>query len=89
MKHVMKPRSRPSDRSRTLDIIERILRASSTALSVEVIVELAGNDLPTKSATPYNSVTRDLALDIKKHGDGSRFVRTKPGRFWLRSRVSS
>lgn len=79
---------RPSGRSITLDIIERILSESNMPLSVREMIKLAGDTFSTKSSTPFNSVSRDLALDIKKNGETSRFVRTRPGRFRLRGRVT-
>lgn len=75
---------RPSGRSLTLDIIERILSEANMPLSVREMIKLAGDTFSTKSRTPFNSVSRDLALDIKKNGEMSRFVRTRPGRFMLR-----
>lgn len=53
------------------------------ALSVNDIVARAGDRLPTKSKTPSTIVSRDLALDIKRHGDASRFRRASAGIFRL------
>jgi HB1, ASXL, restriction endonuclease HTH domain len=93
-KRTMTPRKRTSAREKTLDIIERIISTSNimtgtAGLSVKEIIQLAGDELPTRSNTPDNSVSRDLALDIKQRGDASRFVRTQPGRFGLRARENS
>jgi hypothetical protein len=51
---------------------------------VREIVEVAGVRLPTKSKTPDTVVARDLAMDIKRRGEESRFVRTSPGHYTLR-----
>lgn len=79
---------RPNGRAQTLDLIEQLL-AQTSPLSVKEIVDIAGARLGTNSATPRNSVSRDLALDIKKNGDKSRFIRVGRGRFALRSQVES
>ena len=68
----------------TLAVVEMILRETSVPMSVREIVDRAGARLPSKSKTPDTVVARDLAMDIKKNGDGSLFVRTAPGRYALR-----
>jgi hypothetical protein len=45
--------------------------------------------LPTRSKTPDTVVARDLSMDIKKHGEESRFIRTAPGRYTIREFVSN
>ena len=69
-----------------LPIVEVVLReaGAGAALSVHEIVDRAGARLPTKSATPETVVSRDLALDIKRHGPASKFGRAAPGVFTLR-----
>ena len=69
----------------TLTVVEEILRTSGAPISVREIVERAGARLPSKSKTPDTVVARDLAMDIKRQGDQSRFVRTSPGRYTLRA----
>jgi hypothetical protein len=54
-------------------------------MSVREIVQRAGARLPSRSKTPDTVVARDLALDIKRKGDSSRFARTSPGRYTLRT----
>lgn len=71
----------------TLALVEEILRATGTPISVREIVERAGPRLPSKSKTPDTVVARDLAMDIKRQGDASRFYRTSPGRYTLRELV--
>lgn len=71
----------------TLAVVEEILHEALVPLSVREIVERAGTRLPSKSKTPDTVVARDLAMDIKKHGDGSLFVRTSPGRYALRTQA--
>lgn len=73
----------------TLAVVEEILRTSGTPISVREIVERAGARLPSKSKTPDTVVARDLAMDIKRQGDASRFVRTAPGRYTLRELVAA
>jgi len=75
---------KPLVKSITLDVAERLIREAERPLSVREIVEMAGTDLTTRSATPENTVARDLAMHIKKYGDRARFVRPSPGRFALR-----
>lgn len=69
----------------TLDIAERLIREAGSPLSVREIVERAGLALKTQSATPRNTVHRDLALEIKRNGDRSRFIRPSRGRYALRA----
>ncbi len=69
----------------TLAVVEEILRETAVPMSVREIVERAGIRLPSKSKTPDTVVARDLSMDIKRHGEGSLFVRTSPGRYTLRS----
>lgn len=69
----------------TLSVVEGILHETRVPMSVREIVERAGLRLPSRSNTPDTVVARDLSMDIKKNGDGSRFVRTAPGRFTLRA----
>jgi hypothetical protein len=72
-----------------LMVVERMLRAGGQPMSVAKIVEHAIGDLalPTASRTPRTIVARDLAIDIKKHGESSRFVRVAPGMFTLRDQT--
>jgi hypothetical protein len=72
----------------TLAVVEEVLRTSGTPISVREIVERAGARLPSKSKTPDTVVARDLAMDIKRQGDASRFVRAAPGRYTLRELVA-
>lgn len=53
-------------------------------LTARDIVALAGARLPSRSKTPDTVVARDLAMNIKRLGDASPFVRTAPGLFTLR-----
>lgn len=71
----------------TLSVVEDILRTTGAPISVREIVERAGLRLPSKSKTPDTVVARDLAMDIKRQGATSRFVRTSPGRYTLRELV--
>ena len=68
----------------TLVVVEEILRETAVPMSVREIVERAGSRLPSKSKTPDTVVARDLAMDIKRKGETSLFIRTSPGRYTLR-----
>ena len=68
----------------TLTVVEEVLREHRTPMVVREIVEVAAERLPTKSKTPDTVVARDLAMDIKKHGDTSKFARVSPGKYTLR-----
>lgn len=68
----------------TLHVVEEVLREQGIPMVVRQIVEAAGDRLPTKSKTPDTVVARDLAMDIKRHGDESKFIRTSPGHYTLR-----
>ena len=73
----------------TLAVVEEILRETAVPMSVREIVERAGVRLPSKSKTPDTVVARDLSMDIKRNAEGSRFVRTSPGRYTLRALTSA
>jgi hypothetical protein len=68
----------------TLLVVEEVLRERGTPMVVREIVQFAAERLPTKSKTPDTVVARDLAMDIKRHGNESRFARVAPGRYTLR-----
>lgn len=68
----------------TLPVVTEILRSTAVSMTVRQIVEAAGAELPTRSKTPCTVVARDLAMDIKRKGEASAYVRTGPGRFTLR-----
>ena len=69
----------------TLDVVAEVLReVAPRALSARGIVELARGRLPTASRTPETVVSRDLAIDVKRHGAASRFLRVDRGAFVLK-----
>jgi HB1/ASXL restriction endonuclease-like protein with HTH domain len=68
----------------TLLVVEEVLRQRRTPMVVREIVEVAAERLPTKSKTPDTVVARDLAMDIKRRGEDSKFARVAPGRYTLR-----
>jgi HB1, ASXL, restriction endonuclease HTH domain len=78
--------STPRVDSPILAVVARMLLARGQPMRVTEIVEHAIGDLalPTASKTPRTIVARDLAIDIKKHGEASRFMRVAPGTFALR-----
>ncbi len=68
----------------TLHVVEEVLRERGIPMVVRQIVEAAGERLPTRSKTPDTVVARDLAMDIKRRGEESKFIRTSPGHYTLR-----
>ena len=68
----------------TLIVVEEVLRERGTPMVVREIVQFAAERLPTKSKTPDTVVARDLAMDIKRRGDASKFTRVSPGKYTLR-----
>jgi hypothetical protein len=72
----------------TLLIVEEVLRNTGMPMVVREIVAAAGERLPTKSKTPDTVVARDLAMDIKKRGEDSKFARVAPGKYTLRELVA-
>jgi hypothetical protein len=71
----------------TLNVVEEILRETRTPMVVREIVNVGGTRLPTRSKTPDTVVARDLAMDIKRRGDESKFIRVSPGKYTLRELV--
>lgn len=71
----------------TLPIVTEILRRTGVPMTVRQLVAAAGSELPTRSKTPCTVVARDLAMDIKRKGEASAYVRTAPGLFTLRELV--
>jgi hypothetical protein len=53
-------------------------------LTVREIVQRGGKQLPTRAKVPAAVVARDLAIDLKRRGVDSAFVRVSPGRYTLR-----
>lgn len=79
---------------KSLPFVEAALREAGIAQTVDQIIahiQLSGvsMDLVTKSQTPYNTISRDLALDLLENGERSRFVRVGYGRFMLRALVAA
>jgi hypothetical protein len=73
----------------TLHVVEEVLRERRVPMVVREIVVVAAERLPTKSKTPDTVVARDLAMDIKRRGDASKFTRVSPGKYTLREYVQS
>jgi HB1, ASXL, restriction endonuclease HTH domain len=71
----------------TLTVVEEVLRETQSPMVVKEIVQRAGERLPTRSKTPDTVVARDLAMDIKRLGDESKFTRVSPGKYTLRELV--
>jgi hypothetical protein len=68
----------------TLAVVEDVLRRARIPLTALQIVTRARGRLPTTAKRPELVVARDLALNLRRLGDESPFVRTGPGRFTLR-----
>lgn len=73
----------------TLVVVEEVLRERGAPMVVREIVKFAAERLPTKSKTPDTVVARDLAMDIKKRGEASKFTRVAPGKYTLRELIDS
>ena len=71
----------------TLYVVEEVLRERGIPMVVREIVVVAAERLPTKSKTPDTVVARDLAMDIKRRGEASKFTRVAPGKYTLRELV--
>lgn len=63
----------------------RVLDEEGRPLRPEEIVRLArqAGVLSTAGKTPEQTMKSKLSVDIRRHGDASRFKRTEPGRFGL------
>jgi hypothetical protein len=72
----------------TLFVVEEVLRERGIPMVVREIVVVAAERLPTKSKTPDTVVARDLAMDIKRRGEASKFTRVAPGKYTLRELVA-
>ena len=83
------PLARRNLGTNTLPVVTAILRRTAVPMTVRQIVDEGGDELPTRSKTPCTVVARDLAMDIKRKGDASAFVRTSPGRFTLREMLAT
>lgn len=71
-----------------LEAAYRVLREAGEPLHVEEITRriLATGIWCTNGKTPSATVNARIAVDIKSHGDASRFVRTRPATYALRSK---
>jgi hypothetical protein len=68
-----------------LQSAQAVLHEANKPLHYKEITKLAiEKGLQTEGATPWATMNAQLAIDIKKKGDGSEFVRTDPGYFSLR-----
>jgi restriction system protein len=70
----------------SLDASEKVLQETGQPLHYKEITNriLSQNYWQTEGKTPDQTVNARIAVDIKKRGDNSRFVRTAPGVFGLR-----
>lgn len=70
----------------SLDAAEKVLREAGHPLYYKEITNriLSQNLWQTEGKTPDQTVNARIAVDIKKKGNSSRFIRTAPGIFGLR-----
>ncbi|MFT4048642.1 MAG: HTH domain-containing protein [Solirubrobacterales bacterium] len=70
-----------------LRVAEKVLRTTSRPMSAREIVDVALRDRMLESAgkTPSQTMKAKLSVEIRSKGPESMFVRTSPGRFYLRS----
>ena len=70
----------------SLDAVEKVLAEAAQPFHYQKITELIlEQDLwQTEGKTPEATINARLAMEIKKHGPLSRFIRTEPGVFALR-----
>jgi predicted NUDIX family phosphoesterase/dephospho-CoA kinase len=77
--------------SEFLEVAKRVFEARRTPMTPRQIVDFAISQkmFSDKRAgkTPHQTMKSKLSVHIRKHGDASSFVRTAPGRFYLRSLV--
>jgi len=77
--------------SEFLEVAKRVFEAKRMPMSPRQIVDfaVAQRMFSDKRAgkTPHQTMKSKLSVHIRKHGDESPFVRTAPGRFYLRSLV--
>jgi predicted NUDIX family phosphoesterase/dephospho-CoA kinase len=74
--------------SEFLIVAEQLLQRERRAMSPRELVDLALKDrlFSDKIAgkTPFQTMKSKLSVHVRRHGEGSVFVRTRPGRFYLR-----
>jgi predicted NUDIX family phosphoesterase/dephospho-CoA kinase len=74
-----------------LQIAEQVLLQLKRPMSAKEIISVAERDLLLPDtfvgATPHQTLKSKLSVDIRRNGTRSRFVRTAPGRFFLRALV--
>ena len=70
----------------SLDAVEKVLTEAAEPLHYQKITEfILEQDLwQTEGKTPDATINAKLAVDIKKNGSLSRFMRTEPGVFAMR-----
>ena len=81
-----------SGRSEFLSVAERLLELTGQAMSPQELVDMAlEKDLFTRNIagrTPAQTMKSKLSVDIRRRGAQSPFVRTMPGKFYLRRLVA-
>lgn len=83
--------NRPSPKkiySEFLIVAEKVLLAERRPMTVSEITQTAYEkglfSDKISGKTPFNTLKSKLCIHIKKKGDSSRFIRTAPGKFYLR-----
>lgn len=76
-------------KSQFLDVAYRLLKSEGRAMSARMLTDLAEEQGmftdDRHGATPHQTMKSKLSVHIRRYGDHSVFVRTAPGRFYLRS----
>jgi predicted NUDIX family phosphoesterase/dephospho-CoA kinase len=77
--------------SEFLLVAEKILSTTRQPMSARQLVSYARDEgmfsENIAGKTPYQTMKAKLSVDIRRRGEASRFVRTKPGKFFLRELV--
>lgn len=77
--------------SEFLTVAATVLRTTRVPMTAKQIVDYAmDHALFTErisGKTPHQTMKSKLSVDVRRHGDRSRFVRTRPGAFFIREAV--
>ncbi len=79
--------------SEFLQVAEMVLTQRGTPMSAREIVDFATENRlfsdRIAGKTPFQTMKAKLSVDIRRRGDASTFVRTGPGKFYLRARLGN
>lgn len=78
-------------KSEFLAVAAMVLLATRTSMTAKQIVDYAMNHAlftdRVSGKTPHQTMKSKLSVDVRRYGDNSRFVRTRPGAFSIREAV--